>query len=211
VAKTDVRLFPSAPKPGKQCQPAMNFEFNKISAAVLVAGIVTLATGILSDKLFHGGGHHGDAEAPKRGFTIAEGVPVASSGAPAAPAAPVIEPVSPLLTSANAQNGAVIAKKCMTCHSFDKGGPNKVGPNLWNIVGNKHAHAEGYAYSAALKGVPGTWGYEELNHFLYKPGAYVKGTKMAFAGLPKVQDRADLLAYLRTLSDSPQPLPAAGQ
>lgn len=186
----------------------MNFEFNKIAAAVLVAGIVTLASGILSEKLFQEG-HHGKAPETKRGFTIAEGIPSATQ-APTTSAAPVIEPVSALLASANVQNGANIVKKCLTCHSFDKGGPNKVGPNLWNIVGNKHAHADGYAYSAALKGVPGPWGYEELNHFLYKPGAYVKGTKMAFAGLPKVQDRADLIAYLRTLSDTPQPLPAAG-
>jgi cytochrome c len=183
----------------------MNFEFNKIAAAVLVAGILTLATGILADKLFHGG-HHGAKTETKRGFTIAEGILTATQ-APTQAAAPVIEPVSALLASANAQNGANIAKKCMTCHSFDKGGPNKVGPNLWNIVGNKHAHMEGYAYSAALKGFPGTWGYEELNHFLYKPGSYVKGTKMAFAGLPKVQERADLIAYMRTLSDTPQPLP----
>jgi cytochrome c len=187
---------------------AMNFEANKVAAAVLVAGIVTLASGILSEKLYYGG-HHGAEPEVKRGFTIAEGVPAATSAAPAA-AGPVIEPVSPLLATANVQNGITVAKKCLTCHSFDKGGPNKVGPNLWNIVGNKHAHMDGYAYSAALKNYPGQWGYEELNHFFYKPSSYVKGTKMAFAGLPKTQDRADLIAYLRTLSDSPQPLPAAG-
>jgi cytochrome c len=185
----------------------MNFNTNKFFAAILVAGIVTLGSGILSEKLFHGG-HHGAEPEMKKGFTIAEGLPAATTAAPAV-SGPTFEPVSPILASANVQNGITVAKKCLTCHSFDKGGPNKVGPNLWNIVGNKHAHIEGYAYSAALKGFAGNWGYEELNHFLYKPGSYVKGTKMAFAGLPKVQDRADLIAYLRTLSDSPQPLPPA--
>lgn len=180
------------------------FELNKIAAAVLVAGIVTLGTGIFTKKLFHGahGEEHSSAE---RAYKVMEGAPAAV--ADAAPAKPVIEPVSPLLANANVQKGQDLTKKCAACHSFDKGGPNKVGPNLWNIVGNKHAHIEGFAYSNAMKAVQGPWGYEELNHFLYKPRDYIPGTKMVFAGLDKVQDRADLIAYLRTLSDSPVPLP----
>ena len=98
-------------------------------------------------------------------------------------------------------------KQCFTCHTIDKGGPNKVGPNQWNIVGRKKASHEGFSYSSALQAKGGDWTYEDIDHMIYKPQAFVRGTKMAFAGLPKEQDRADVIAYLRTMSDNPPPLP----
>src|SRR5262249_39126699 len=92
-------------------------------------------------------------------------------------------------------------------HSFGKGEAAKVGPNLWGIVNNKHGHMEGYAYSKAISSIDKPWGYEELNHFIANPKAYAPGTKMTFAGLPKVEDRAEAIAWLRTLADTPAPLP----
>jgi len=96
---------------------------------------------------------------------------------------------------------------CFTCHTVDKGGVNKVGPNQWDIVGRKKASHEGFSYSSALQSKGGDWTYEDINHMIFKPQAFVRGTKMAFAGLAKEQDRADVIAYLRTMSDTPAPLP----
>lgn len=112
-----------------------------------------------------------------------------------------------LLASADAEAGQNVAKKCAACHSFEKGGPNKVGPNLWNVVGGPKAHVSDFNYSSAMAEAGGKWTWEELDAFLANPRGTVKGTKMSFAGVKKPQQRADLLAYLRTLSDSPQPLP----
>ena len=113
------------------------------------------------------------------------------------------------LASADADKGKGGTKACQACHSFEKGGPNKVGPDLWDIVEREKAHAAGFDYSAGLKEKGGTWTYEDLDHFLENPKGYVKGTKMAFAGIGSPTERANVIAYLRTLSDSPKPLPAA--
>lgn len=110
-----------------------------------------------------------------------------------------------MLASATAEAGKKVSKKCAACHSFTKGGPNKVGPNLWNIVGGKAASVAGYKYSGAMKDMAANWEFEELNKFLFKPKAYLKGTKMSFAGLKKSSDRAAIIAYLTALSDSPKP------
>ena len=113
-----------------------------------------------------------------------------------------------LLTAADPAQGQTIAKKCDACHNFEKGGPNKVGPNLWDIVGAKHAHKDDYSYSDAIKGMADKeWSYAELDEFLTTPKAYAPGTKMTFPGLKKPEDRAAVIAYLRSLSDSPKPLP----
>jgi cytochrome c len=109
-----------------------------------------------------------------------------------------------MLASASAEAGKKVTKKCAACHSFTKGGPNKVGPNLWNVVGGKPASAAGYKYSGAMKNMVANWDFEELNKFLYKPKAYLKGTKMSFSGLKKMGDRAAVIAYLTSLSDSPK-------
>lgn len=147
--------------------------------------------------------------------TAAEAAPAGDAAAPAATAeaAPAaaeaaLEPVGPLLAKANAANGEKLAKVCATCHTFVKDGANKVGPNLYGIVGNHRAHLDGFAYSAAMKAQSGEkWDYESLNKYLNKPKDVVPGTKMAFAGLKKASDRADVIAYLRTLADSPVALP----
>ena len=118
-----------------------------------------------------------------------------------------IESILTLLASASLEKGEKTYKKCGSCHSYTKDGKNKVGPNLWNIVNRPKANVDGFAYSSALAEFGGVWGYEELSKFLYKPKDYIKGTKMNFAGLKKVEDRADLILWLRENSDNPVPLP----
>ena len=119
----------------------------------------------------------------------------------------IIEPISMLLASASLDNGEKLFKKCATCHNYEKGSANKVGPHLWNIINRPKANVEGFAYSKALAEYGGEWGYEELAEFLYKPKQFVKGTKMNFAGLKNVQDRANIVLFLSQQSENPVPLP----
>jgi cytochrome c len=124
--------------------------------------------------------------------------------------APTVEPISPLLASADPAAGQAVARACQGCHSFEKGGANKTGPDNWDIVGAPMAHKEDFNYSAAMQAKHDEgahWGYEELNQFLANPKGYIPGTIMGFNGVKKEQDRANLIAWLRTLSDNPQPLP----
>jgi cytochrome c len=132
-----------------------------------------------------------------------------ASGAPAAPAPEV--PIEQLLASADPTRGANIAKQCQTCHTLDKGGPNRTGPNLWGVVGRPRASEPGFNYSAAMKAKGGTWTIDELNAFLTSPRGYIPGTAMTFTGLPRGPQRADVIAYLNTLSDNPKPLPKAAE
>jgi len=118
-----------------------------------------------------------------------------------------IEPISALLMNASIEKGEKIYKKCGSCHNYEKGSGNKVGPNLWNIVNRSKASMDGFAYSDALAKSEGIWSYEELAAFVYKPKEYIIGTKMNFAGLKKVEDRANLVFFLRDQSDNPAPLP----
>ena len=180
-----------------------SFEFNKIAGAVLGTALVVFGLNELSKIIYHA------PEPEKQGFAI-EVAEAAGSGEAAAetPAAPA-ESLGTMLASADAAKGQTVFKACAACHDASKGGPNKVGPNLWGIVGRMHGVHEGFAYSdamAALKDKP--WSYEALNEFLINPKAAVPGTKMAYGGLKKDADRANLLAYLATLSDSPVPFPA---
>nr|CAH7769179.1 unnamed protein product [Callosobruchus chinensis] len=116
--------------------------------------------------------------------------------------------IGELMQNASFEKGKSAAKKCIACHSFEKGGMNKVGPNLWNVVGNKKAHlGSSFNYSKALLEKGGKWEYEELFAFLKNPKAYIKGTRMAFAGISNPQEIADLVSYLRLMSDSPVALP----
>jgi cytochrome c len=175
-------------------------ESNKLLGAILVAGILAMLAIIASGMLVK------PEELAKPAYPI-EGVAETASAGPAKPA--VIEPVGPLLAKADVDHGATIARQCMACHNFAKGGPNMVGPNLWGVLGGPHDHKADYSYSDAMKAQKGDWTYEAVNQFIAHPQVDIPGTKMGFAGLKKAQDRADVIAWLRTQSDNPLPLPAA--
>lgn len=176
-----------------------SFEFNKIAAAVLIALLTIKGADLISRALIQ------PKILPENVFKI-EGVqttPVAGSQ----PAKTGPAPIEPLLAAANAQNGATIFKKCTSCHTAEKGGPNKIGPDLYNVVGAPKGKHAGYTYSQAMEKKGGSWTYDDLNHFLYDPRQFVPGTKMSFIGLKNDQERADVIAYLRQQNDSPPPLP----
>lgn len=171
-------------------------DLNKLVGSVLLSLLVLWVIGFVGNALVSPRAH-------KAAVTAS-----AEQAAPAAPKAePVLEKVAPLLASADVKKGAEIFKRCLACHTDSKGGPNKIGPNLWNVVNRPRASESGYDYSKAMKEKSGSWTYADLNHFLAKPRGFVPGTKMGFAGLKKVQERADVIAYLRTQADSPAPLP----
>ncbi len=173
---------------------------NKVAGAVIGAGLIAMMTGFVSGKIYH-------PEMPETpGFAIAAD---AAGSAPVQTAAVPTGPVEigPLLAAADIESGKKVARKCTSCHTFEQGGPNKIGPNLWNMVGAQPAAVEGFRYSSAMRGMEVVWDFEELNKFLYRPRDYLPGTKMTYAGLRKDQDRADLIAYMRSLSDNPKPLP----
>ncbi len=173
--------------------------FNTVAGCVLASALFAMVVGKVSNALVHP--HHLE----KPALAVADEAPQATVAAAPAQELP---PIGPKLASASVEAGkAIFQKQCATCHTIDKGGPNKVGPNQWNIVGRKKASHEGFSYSSALQAKGGDWTYEDINHMIFKPQAFVHGTKMAFAGLPKEQDRADVIAYLRTMNDNPPPLP----
>jgi cytochrome c len=178
------------------------FEVNKILGAILGTLLFTLALSIFAGGIF----------APrlpaKPGYDIAVTEEAGHPGAGPSKAEPEV-PIAELLAKADVQKGASVAKKCLACHTFDKGGPNKVGPNLWGVVGRDKGAIAGFAYSTNFKKMQGHWTPEELSKFLANPKAMVPGTSMAFIGLSKASERADVIAYLNSQSDNPQPLPKA--
>lgn len=176
-----------------------SLETNKIFAAILLAGLIAMLAGFVANQLVQ------PTELAKTAYNVP--VPKSTGAASAAPAEAKPAPIAPFLAKADPKQGEKIAQVCMACHTFNKGGPAKIGPNLWGIIGAKHAHMAGFDYSDAMKKFPGNWTFEELNQFLFHPQGYVVGTKMPFAGLPKEKDRADVIAWLRTQSDNPEPLP----
>lgn len=177
-------------------------DWNKVFGSVMVALLAAVGINVFIDEVTHAKHHEENA------YKIVVADSGAGSGAETQQAAkPALEAVGPLLASADVAAGEKDAKKCATCHTFNKGGATKQGPNLWNIINRGIGGVDGFSYSSAMQEHGGAWDYEALNAFLAKPKDYVPGTKMNFAGLRNVQDRADLIAYLRSQADSPAPLP----
>jgi cytochrome c len=172
---------------------------NKIAGAVLGTGLLVMGLNILSDAVYH-------AEKPEEAAINIE-VAESDSTEAAKEEAPAVS-LATLMASADASKGQAVFKACQACHTGEEGGANKVGPNLYGIVGAQKAHLDNYAYSDALKAMHDQqWTFENLNEFIKNPKGYVKGSKMAYGGLKDDAKRADLLAYLRTLSANPAPLP----
>ena len=179
-----------------------SFELNKIAGAVLGTMLVVFGIGTIGDMIF-------EAEAPEEPayiIAVAEEAP----GAAEATADAAEESIAVLLANADPAAGEAAARKCASCHTFEEGGPNRVGPNLYNVVERPIASVEGFSYSDAMQAhaeEAGDWTFENLNAFIASPRQAVPGTTMGFAGIPSAEERADLLAHLRTLSPDPVPLP----
>lgn len=178
----------------------MNMKFNMALAALVIAGIIAWLSGFVSQQAVH-------AEALQKDAVTIEVAQAAPAGGAAKAAGP--EPILELVAAADVERGKTVAKACAACHTFDAGGKNGVGPNLHGIVGRKKDSVAGYAYSGSLVGQGGdTWTYGELNKFLWKPKAYASATKMTYVGIKKPEDRAAVLAYLRSLNNAPAPTDA---
>ena len=173
-----------------------NLENNKIFAAILVAGIVAMLSGFVAEILT-------EPHALEKDAVAIEGAAEEGGGGAAAPALP--QPILALIAAADAAQGEKLSKACAACHSFEQGGPAKIGPNLYGIIGAKKGHMGGFAYSEALIAKGGTWSYSDLNHFLWSPKKFMPGTKMTYIGMKKPEDRAALIAWLRTLGNAPAP------
>src|SRR6266478_6692328 len=171
-----------------------SFEWNKIIASVLTAMIIAMVSGILASQLVR------PKELAKPVYIVAGAEPTASTSSAQQGAAAGPEPIGPLLTNADPKRGEQIAKVCVQCHTFNKGGPNKIGPNLWDITEENMAAVPNYQFSSAMEAHKNEkWDPEKLNQWLWRPQSLIKGTKMTFAGMPKAEDRADVITYLETL------------
>jgi cytochrome c len=175
-----------------------SFELNKIIGAVLMTALIVIGINKLSDVIFH-------VDKPQKSAYKVEGVELAStSSQETVETKEMVQlDIKEILAMGDLAHGEKVFKKCSACHIVAKGGKNKIGPALYGIVGKASAISEGYSYSKALKAHGKNWSFEELNAYLLKPQAHIKGTKMAFAGLRKDKDRASVILYLNSQSDSP--------
>jgi len=174
-----------------------SFELNKIIAAVLMTALIVIGINKLGDSIFH-------VEKPKQSAFKVEGVELASSTGSVAKVKEVAQlDIKEILALGDEVHGEKVFKKCSACHIVAKGGKNLIGPALYGVVGRASASIPDYAYSSALKAHGKNWSFEELNAFLLKPRSYIKGTKMAYAGLRKDKDRASVILYLNNQSDNP--------
>lgn len=180
-----------------------SFEFNKVVGAFLGTVFVVFSVAIISDAIFA-------APHPEREGFIIEAVEAEGGEGPTAPTE---EPIAVLLAHADPVAGEAAHRRCVACHTVEKGGANKVGPNLWDIINRPIASHEGFSYSGAMReyaqGGAVVWDYDHMNDFLLSPKGLIRGTAMGFAGVRNPTERANLIAYLRTLSDNPAPLPEA--
>ena len=178
-----------------------SFELNKIIAAVLMTVLMVIGINKLADSIFH-------VEKPKQSAYKVEGVELASSTGITADVKEVVQlDIKEILALGDAVHGEKVFKKCSACHMIASGGKNMIGPNLWGVIGRKAGEIPGYNYSKAMLAYAKQWSFEEMNSYLIKPQAYVKGTKMAFAGLRKEKDRASVILYLNSKSNKPLPTP----
>lgn len=179
-----------------------SFEWNKIIGAVLGTFMFVLVLKIASEAIF-------EVPAPAKPGYVVEGVQEAASsgGAAAAPVEETLPDFGTVLPAASVSAGQQVAERCQQCHDLSKGGPNKIGPNLWGVVGRPRASHPGFDYSSAMSASHEPWTFANLFRYLKSPAEMVPGTKMTFAGLRSAQDRINLIAYLRTQSDSPVAIP----
>jgi len=179
-----------------------SFEWNKIIGAVLGTAIFIFVVRVVAENLY-------EPEKPaKPGYVVEGVVENPAGGGAAAPAEEAMPDWGTVLASADVAGGKTISTKCEQCHDLSKGGPNKIGPNLFGVVDRPRAGNEGFAYSSAMKAKPGNWTYDELFKFIKAPGVDIPGTKMSFAGLRSDKDRINLIAFLRSNADSPAAIPA---
>ena len=178
-----------------------SFELNKIIAAVLMVALLIIGIGKISNVIFH-------VEKPETpGYSIeVEKVNTTDTVASSETTEEKID-IAALISMGDLATGEKVFKKCAACHSIVKGGKNNIGPALYNVVGRQVGAVNDYKYSKALSGYGKEWTFEELNGYLLKPAKWIKGTKMAFAGLRKEKDRASVIKYLNKNSDNPSPLP----
>ena len=178
-----------------------SFELNKIIAAVLMTALIVIGVNKLGDMIFH-------VETPEQSAYKVEGVELATATEEISEVKEVVQlDIKEILALGDVTHGEKVFKKCSACHIVAKGGKNLIGPALYGVVGRPTASLDNYAYSKALKAHEKNWSFEELNAFLLKPKSYIKGTKMAYAGLRKDKDRASVILYLNSQSDSPLPKP----
>lgn len=180
-----------------------SFELNKIMGAVLATCLGVLTLNIAAGAIFAPG------KLAKPGYDIA--VPETPAGGGEAAKPEPVEPIAVRLANSDPKKGEAAAKQCGACHTFEKGGANKVGPNLYGIVDRPKGSHAGFNYSAAMKAKGGNWTYDDLDHFIAAPKTYLPGTNMSYAGLSRGGQRADLINYLHTLSDNPVPFPKAAE